>query len=203
MESRFSSVNVPVRMIESISFTDALMPATIANPRMHSMTLGHLRMIQTFLESDAEYGVFCEDDIFVRKTFSKDIHIAIDAYKRLDLSILLLGYLTNYTASATQIHSNHIALETPLTFLSINDDTWGAQMYLMDKKWAAECIKRFGDYTQVTAPFSPDWTITKMPGGACIYPMLAVESGTVNTDHFGQVQFHRKCFETNFTHEYI
>jgi hypothetical protein len=203
MESRFASVNVPVNMIESVSFTDSRIPATMTNPRMHSMTLGHLRMIHSFLESDAEYGVFCEDDIFVRKSFSKDIHVAIDAYKRLNLSVLLLGYLTNYRASSTQIHSRHTALETPFTFLSVNSDTWGSQMYMLDKKWAAECVKRFDDYTQVTAPFSPDWTITKMPGGACMYPMLAVESGTVNTDHWGQVQFHRTCFETNYTNEYV
>lgn len=203
METRFSTISVPVHMIESIPLTDSRIPPTVSNPRMHSMTLGHLRMIHSFLDSSAEFGIFCEDDVFIRKTFTKDIHSAIDAYKRLDISVLLLGYLTNYKASTVHIHPYHTALETPFTYLSINHETWGAQMYLMDKKWAAKCVEQFDDYTKVSAPYNPDWTITKMPGGACIYPMLAVESGTVNSDHQGQINFHRTCFETNYSPDYV
>jgi GR25 family glycosyltransferase involved in LPS biosynthesis len=44
--------------------------------------------INTFLDSDADYGVICEDDVYVRKSFKRDIQIVIAAFERLNISIL-------------------------------------------------------------------------------------------------------------------
>ena len=198
MEERFAKVNVPIQWVEPVLSTDPRVPTSVANPRAHSIMLNHLDMIQEFLKSDKEMGIFCEDDIFIRCNWNKDIKVAIDAYKRLNLSVLLLGYLTNYKASETSTHWYHHPIETPFTFLSVGNDLWGSQMYMMDKSGAKKCIELFSDYDKVTTHFNPDWTITKMQGGACIYPMLAVEAGIVATDHWGQINFHRSCFETNY-----
>ncbi len=205
MEERFSKVGIPIQWVEPVLKTDPRIPADSPNPRNHSIMLNHLDMIREFLKSDAEssgtaveFGIFCEDDIFIRKNFSKDIQVAIDAYNRLHLSVLLLGYLTNYKASETSTHWYHHPLETPFTFLSVGSDLWGSQMYMMDRAGAQKCLDLYGDYSKVTTHYNPDWTITKMPGGACIYPMLAVEAGIVATDHWGQINFHRACFETNY-----
>lgn len=199
MEERFGKAGIPIQWTQPVLSTDPRIPTSnIADRRAHSIMLNHLDMIQEFLKSDSEIGIFCEDDIFIRKNFAKDIQVAIDGYKRLNLSVLLLGYLTNYKASETSTHWYHHPLETPFTFLSVGSDLWGSQMYMMDKAGAQKCLDLFGDYSKVTTHFNPDWTITKMPGGACIYPMLAVEAGIVATDHWGQINFHRACFETNY-----
>ena len=47
-------------------------------------------------------------------------------------------------------------------------------------------------------PFSPDWTLTKDGSRALVYPMLALEEGAVATSDAGQIDYHRRCFETNY-----
>ena len=198
MDARFGRVGVGIHWVDPVASSDPRIHAATANPRSHAIMLNHLDMINAFLNSDAEYGMFCEDDIHIRRTFVKDAQIAIDAYKRLNISVLLLGYLTNYRVSDTQIHGYHALLETPFVFTSAGPDLWGSQMYMMNKQHAKTCLEMFNDSTTVKTHYSPDWTITKTPGAACMYPMLAVESGIVQTDHWGQVQFHKSCFDTNY-----
>jgi hypothetical protein len=198
MEERFGKVGLSIHWVDPVLSTDPRIPVSEPNPRTHTIMLNHLDMIRAFLNSDAEYGIFCEDDIHIRRTFQQDIQVAIDAYNRLKLSVLLLGYLTNYRVADTHIHGYHSLLETPFVFTSVGSDLWGSQMYMMNKTQAQKCLDLFVDPTLVKTAYSPDWTITKMPAAACIYPMLAVESGIVATDHWGQIQFHKSCFETNF-----
>ena len=198
MNQRFSQIDIPIQWIDPVLSSDSRIPSSVSNPRMHSIMLTHLDMIHAFLQSDAEYGIFTEDDIFIRRSFRHDITVAIDAYKRLPISVLLLGYLSNYRVANTHIHKYHTAIETPFVFTNVPHDLWGSQMYMMNRLHATACLDIFRDYSLVSTHFSPDWTITKMPGASCIYPMLAVEAGAVQTDHYGQIQFHKKCFETNF-----
>lgn len=198
MDEQFRKVGIRIHWVDPVLSTDTRIPASEANPRPHAIMLNHLDMIKAFLESDAEYGIFCEDDIHIRRSFVNDLQIAIDAYKRLNMSVMLLGYLINYRVSNTQIHGSHNLLETPFVFTAVVADLWGSQMYMMNKQRAKECLDMFHDPSAVKTHYSPDWTITKMAGAACIYPMLAVESGIVQTDHWGQIQFHKSCFETNY-----
>lgn len=203
MDERFGKVGLVVNWVEPVLSTDSRIPTSSPNPRNHSIMLNHLDMIEEFIKSDAEFGVFCEDDVYIRRGFNKDIHIAIDGYKRLDLEVMLLGYLTNYKATETHMSGPHYPLEIPFAFLSVPDDLWGSQMYLLDKNGARRVLEEYGDFSKVKTHYNPDWTITKMPKRACIYPMLAVETGSVATDHWGQIAFHRACFETNFKdHEF-
>jgi GR25 family glycosyltransferase involved in LPS biosynthesis len=198
MDARFGSLGLPIHWVEPVLTTDPRIAASEPGKRAHAIMLNHLDMIRTFLASDVEFGVFCEDDIHIRRSFQKDIQVAIDGYKRLNLSVLLLGYLTNYRVADTRIHGYHSALETPFVFTNVHKDLWGSQMYMLSREKAAECLALFEDAAKVAGPYSPDWTITKMAGGACLYPMLAVETGAVQTDHWGQQQFHKACFETNY-----
>jgi hypothetical protein len=205
MDERFAKTGLVVNWVEPVLSTDAriqqaqlLETSSPINPRNHSIMLNHLDMVEEFLKSDVDFGIFCEDDVYIRKGFNKDIYVAIDGYKRLGLEVLLLGYLTNYKAAETHMSGPHYPLEIPFTFLSVPDDLWGSQMYLLDKNGARRVLEEFGDFSKVKTYYNPDWTITKMPKRACIYPMLAVETGSVATDHWGQIAFHKACFETNF-----
>jgi hypothetical protein len=195
LQSRFDTLGIPVHWTPPVLRDD---PRIHTDPRTSAVMLNHLDMIRNFLASDAEFGIFCEDDILIRKSFAKDIQIAIDAYKRIQPSIMLLGYLASYKLAETTIHSSHTLVETNFSFLSVYNDLWGSQMYMMDRQSATRCIRLFEDQSRVSVPYSPDWTITKMENAVCIYPMLAVETGVVATDHWGQIQFHKQCFDTQF-----
>ena len=162
-----------------------------------SMFYGHLDMIRVFLESDAEVGVFCEDDVFIRRDFKTSVQIAFDGYKRLALDILLVGYLANFKPTAITHHTNHTPVEPTFSFLSYGDELWGAQMYILDRSAAVKILDCLSDPYKVSV-FNPDWTITKLGRRAALYPMLAVEEGAVATGHPAHVRYHNQCRDTQY-----
>lgn len=195
MESRFASVGIPLHWVPAVGPEDAAIRADDTSPRTTAMMLGHLRMIQQFLDtSGIEYGVFCEDDILIRRDFASTILRAIELYRVFHLDILLLGYLINRPPC-------YVSSPTDFYVVGYDDEQWGAQMYLLDRPAAQKILDAFSDKSRVTGPYSPDWTITKYGRRGLLYPMLAVESGVVGTTHVGQVRFHRECFEFNYRPE--
>lgn len=70
MTERFSKEDLHLEFVDPVEITDArVFPAPANQRRTWSIMLNHLDMLKTFLESDADYGVFCEDDIYIRKNF--------------------------------------------------------------------------------------------------------------------------------------
>ena len=162
----------------------------------------HIDMIGKFLsESTAEFGIFCEDDIYIRKDFTRSSRVAMDAYKRLNLDVMLLGYLPNYKAFTYNIHSHHTAIELPFAFLTVGEGLWGSQMYMMNRAAAQRVYDAVKNPEHVKTEFSSDWAITKFGKTAAIYPLLAVEEGLVVTDHWGQINFHKECLRENYDTE--
>lgn len=201
MNQRFKTLDINIQWIEAVGPDDPRITEfnpTRGNPKGDGNMFSQLKALETFLKSDKEFAIICEDDIYIRKSFKKDIQIAIDAMKRLDLNIILLGYLLNYIPVEIKINY-HKVVETPFVFLNIFKETWGAQMYLINRTGAEECIRLFSDIkeTEKTTCFSPDWTITKLPKGACMYPMLAVEKVYNITDD-NNCRFHLKNQELNY-----
>jgi hypothetical protein len=193
MERRFATVGVPLHWVRAIGADDPSLHGDDA-PRVTAIMHGHLEMIRIFLEdTDAKYGIFCEDDIFIRKDFKQSIDRAIELYEMQNLDILLLGYLLNYVP----YHTPRLGFQA----LEYGTNLWGAQMYMMDKRAAQAVYDAFCDRSRVSGPYSSDWTITKFGKRAMIYPMIAVETGAVCTSHVGQVNFHRACYELNFDPE--
>jgi len=192
MERRFLSVGVPLHWVPAVGPTDSEILPDDTSPRTTAMMLGHIRMLRAFLDtSGVEYGIFCEDDIFLRKDFASVVPVAIDFYQKEQLDILLLGYLINRAPCS-------VSGPNDFHMLGYGDDQWGSQMYLLDKAAAQKMVDAFSDKRLVTGPYSPDWTLTKYGNRALLYPMFAVESGAVSTTHEGQVRFHRQCFEFNY-----
>lgn len=190
MERRFATVGVPLHWVRAIGSDDPLADSS----RVTAIMLGHIAMIREFLEnSSAHYGIFCEDDILIRKDFIASIDRAIELYEIQKLDVFLLGYLINY-----------IPYHTPslgFNVLEYDDNLWGAQMYMLDRSAAQKILDAFSDKSRVSGPYSSDWTITKFGKRAMIYPMIAVESGDVSTTHAGQINYHRACFELNYDPE--
>jgi GR25 family glycosyltransferase involved in LPS biosynthesis len=205
MNQRFKDLDIDVQWIEAVGPED---PRIIeaepkrGNPKGDGCMYSHLRTLETFLKSTNEYAIVCEDDIYIRKNFKKDIHIAIDAMRRLDLHVMLLGYLVNYIPVQT-FFQYHAPVETQFSFLNVFPETWGTQMYMVNRAGAEECVRRFGtpEVCEPKTPFAADWCITKIEKSACIYPMLAVEKVYTITDD-NNCRFHLKNQELNYHPDY-
>lgn len=199
MNTRFNSIGKIINWIGPVDIDDPRVKASTQEKRATAVMYNHLDMLKAFIESDEEFGVFCEDDIYIRKDFNKCIQIAFDAYTRLDLTLLLVGYLLNYNPiEFKNLYPNyHQELEPTFSFLSYYNELWGAQMYILNKNGAKSILERFYDHT-THDPFTSDWTITKFGKNAIMYPMLAIEEGGVNTTNSGQITFHKECLNINY-----
>lgn len=198
MNHRFESVGYPVNWVAPVLKDDPRIAHDSPERRTHAIMYNHIDMLKQFLGSSAEFGIFCEDDIYIRRDFDALLSQAIASYKRLELDVMLLGYLMPYNPCTHVPHPAHKLLELPLLVMSYDDGLWGSQMYICDKAGARKLITAFSDPTKTTLPFSPDWTITKFGKRALVHPMLAVEEGNVVTDHLGQQSFHKQCTATHY-----
>jgi len=195
MQTRFAEEGVELEFVPPVEPDDArLESAPPGQRRTWAIMWSHLDMLKTFLESDLEFGLFCEDDIMIRKGLKDLLPEVTAAYRRLKLEILLLGYLLNYRPVQVIGH-DEFPLTTNYTYMNYPEHLWGSQMYLLDRITAKKFLDRYTvEFARSgTVPFSPDWTLTKEGRRALIYPMLAVEEGRVATDHEGQREFHRVC----------
>jgi len=197
MNERFNTAGFPIHWVDPVLLTDSRLN-DVPGSRIHAIMYNHMDMIRQFLSSSASWGIFCEDDIYIRKDFAKTLRQAIDGYTRLELDVLLLGYLIPYAPVTSSTHGIHSMLEPTFSFITYCDDLWGSQMYLLDRKAAQVLMDKYGDHACVEGPYSPDWTLTKFGKRAAIYPMIAVEEGNVCTENEGQQTFHRDCIAVNY-----
>lgn len=208
MAARFEMCHVPYTFIEPTSVECSQIEVSevaqqygvepALNFRITSITLNHLKMIRRFVDdASADYGVFCEDDIHLRRSLRADLSEMVDIYKRLSLDILLLGYLVPYREAA---------VDAAFAVQSYDDDLWGAQMYMLSQHHARHVLETFTILHALRnpqAPFSPDWTITKHGRRARVTPLLAIEEGAItDTSHEGQVNFHRQCHQAHYDAEF-
>ena len=180
--ARFDLVGHPIHWVPGVPWTDKRLPEPSAAA---SIMLGHLDMIRTFLDGPAQYGIFCEDDILIRRDFNATLDLAISTYAQKGLDVLLLGYLTLKTFGPE------------FTFHPVTHDTWGAQMYLLNRQAATAIHAAFSNPREVTV-FSADWTITKFGRAEFMYPMLAVEEGDSKAGHLDHLGYHAACHLANY-----
>jgi hypothetical protein len=165
--------------------------------RVWAITFDHLKMIKAFIATGQSHGIFCEDDIYIKKTFKEDLIGIIHEFDKLKLDVLLLGYLLSHSPRV----EGQYQICNSFTYHNYNNDLWGSEMYMLSRKQAIHLVETYTlEWAQknIEKPYSPDWIITKDGKRAMIYPMLAVEEGDVNTDHFGQMDYHRRCAEFQY-----
>jgi len=209
MTHRFNLEQLDFEFVNPVADNDPRIdrPALPQNIRRNCAIMwSHLDMLREFLNSENEFGIFCEDDIHIRKEFKLYIPEILLNYRRRNLEILLLGYLLPYKPIQLNAPKEFAEFGLNLTYHSYTEDTWGSQMYLLDRKTAAKFLEIYTvAYSEATVhdtlltPFSPDWTLTKFGRRALIYPMLAVEMGTVVTSHTGQIDFHNRCHLAHYS----
>ncbi len=160
-----------------------------------AVILGHLRLIREFVEQTrAPHGIVCEDDVYLRRTIARDLPGIVSEFDARRLDVLLLGYLWPW---------RDVGADAPgYRFCDYDDETWGAQMYLLSRGYARHLVETYTLDWALTygasRPFAVDFIITKAGRRARLSPMLAVEEGEVDTTHPGQVAFHRRCAEAQY-----
>lgn len=206
MTDKFKLTGYDVNWVDIVTSDD---PRNLkGHERCSSVMWNHLDMIKAFLHSDNDYGVFCEDDIYIRKTFAEDIQEVIRLYERSGVELILLSWLTTFCPYNCVYFFEPYECDKPIfTLHQYPNHCWGAHMYFMNKKHAEAILNFFTldfatktlDESNNLPPWASDWTITKWGKRAALWPMLGVEYGIVNTTNEGQVSFHRDC--TNACYE--
>ena len=204
MVSRFSKIGLKEpHFVDPVFISDLrLNNDEIQHKRTCSIMLQHLDSLKHFLDNtDKDLCIVCEDDVHISKNLRNDLPEIIEQFKTLDLDVLLLGYLFMYPVDTeTNAHFTPKSRSKKYKYANFPDDLWGSQMYMMSRKHAKNILDKFGPDYILTGelPYNPDWILTKTGNRALIVPMLAVEEGDTKTDHGGQNEFHRRCFECNY-----
>jgi GR25 family glycosyltransferase involved in LPS biosynthesis len=180
-----------------------------------STMLGHLNLIRQFYDSEYEYGIICEDGIFLHKNLKNDIPKLIEDFNVLNLDILLMGYLIacpfipdGVILKKNENYSSIYKMITPL---------WGAQMYMISKKYAKECLDRYAETEKYIyleedvekerllppEESASDWSITKNGNRAICHPMLAIKDGSKFYEDLGQRRIHHETFFCNLTRDHF
>lgn len=217
MRGRFEALCVPYHLHQPAdSRGDPRIPAELPpNVRRNaSMAWNHLDAIRYFLEGDPdrpEFGLFTEDDVYLRRDLAALVPVLAALYRAHKLDLFLLGYLEPgpvvLRCTASFSPPRHAPTDSGIPDLLVrgyDDEQWGAQMYMMDRRHARALLAHFdeefarGSYAGRNAPFNPDWTITKFGRRALVTPMMAVEEGEIASDHPAHVAFHRRCTAANY-----
>jgi GR25 family glycosyltransferase involved in LPS biosynthesis len=211
MENRFKQLDITCSFYDGVNNND---PRIFNNNGFGawSCMIGHIDMIKNFYDnSEKEFGIFCEDDIFIHKDFVKTLPDVIEDFKLMELDILLLGYLipfkisSEYNGFEFKSVNNNSNNNLKYVYHNYTNDLWGSQMYMLTKKHAKYLLDNYNiEYAirslndNTLQPFSSDWTITKKGNRALIYPMLAVETADKKCGHQGQDTFHENCKNVNY-----
>ena len=205
METRFNQLKIDCIFSDGVDNND---PRIANNEGVGwSMMLGALDIIQQFYNSDKEFGIFCENDVYLHKDLKTILPGVIEDFRLMDLDILLLGYLIPFKIKSYYQGFELKSDDTNLKYVYYNypNDLWGGQMILFSKTYAKTILDTYTIEYAIMArtnntlpPFSGDHTITKNGNRAIIYPMLAVETADKISGHWGQDAFHENCKICNY-----
>jgi GR25 family glycosyltransferase involved in LPS biosynthesis len=209
MTERFNSIGIEPIFIKEVHSNDDRLnyDIDINIKRVWSIMLQHLDCIRDFFENtDKSHCIVCEDDIYISKNMSNDIENIVKNFDKLELDILMLGYLLYYKIDVNNYYHNHyfpvLLNDDKHMYHSYPDDIWGTQMYLISRNYAEFLLNKFTPqfaFENINSiNYNPDWIITKNGKRALLNPMIAVEEGVNLSDHEGQITFHKQCCECNY-----
>jgi GR25 family glycosyltransferase involved in LPS biosynthesis len=204
IKKRFDYLNIDCLFYKGVQFSDERI-INDEHKKTSSYTLGQIDMIQMFLNSDYEFGIFCEDDIYINKELITSLPTICNDFKNLNLDILLLGYLLPFKINIYNPQFKLLHNNDNLSYYTYNDDLWGAQMYMYSKKQAKYIIEKYNNSEYLKnknmydIPFSSDFILTKDgTNRALITPIMAIEDNSNVIDDYYQNEYHKNCFNCNF-----
>ena len=150
LKNRFSQLDINIEFYDGVEFDDPRLSIPLENKdclkKSWSYTYGHFDMINKFItETDKEYGVFCEDDIYLDKNLANDIPGIVEDFKAMNLDVLLLGYLTTFKIEEYH-HGFSIKNEfhnRTKKYHNYPNDLWGAQMYMLSRTHAKTLLEKY------------------------------------------------------------
>lgn len=177
--------------------------------RLWSCCYGHLDNLKNFYATGKKYGFTSEDDVHIHKDLAKRMPTIIQQFEEMKLDILLLGYMTEHPIKDWYTGYHFVYpydSDREYQYHHYPNHQWGIHLAMISREYASRVLDAFAyGYAKQTltnsdiAPFNPDWTITKLTDKrALMYPMMAVEDGKGNYDHWGQGEFHRNSNRANY-----
>ena len=208
MAERWTKLDLPLHFVPPVESDDPRLSNTeidiTKEKRTWAIMLQHLDSIRHFIEeTDKEYCVVCEDDILVSKYMKMDIQEIVKTYEKLDLDVILLGYLVPYVIQDDNHYYPLKERNHMFSYHDFPDDLWGSQMYLVSRKHGEALLDKYTvqyalETMHTEIPFSPDWTLTKWGKKAIVYPMIALEEGDTKCDLDCEISYHQRCFKRNY-----
>lgn len=178
------------------------------DPRTWSIMLQHMDAIRDFYENaQSDLCIICEDDIMISKNFKEEITTIIPIFNELKLDVLMLGFLLPFKVEEYNQHFPKVYSYSNESNISFNihrypNDVWGTQMYMISRSYAKFLLDIFDinyAYNNIDIyPYSCDWIITKNGNRALVYPMIAIEEGVNLSDCYDQIDYHKRCFDTQY-----
>jgi hypothetical protein len=176
---------------------------------VNSVFYGHIDNLANFYKTGKKYGFTSEDDVHIHKDLAKRMPTIIREFEEMKIDILLLGYMTTEPIKDwwTGFHFKYPYDETRgYQYHAYPEHQWGIHLAMFSRDYAKRVIDTFtGDYAeralrdQSLRPPNPDWSLTKLTQNrALMYPMMAVEDGKGNYDHWGQGEYHRNSHFANY-----
>lgn len=206
MTNRVKTIGMDAIFVEPVSIEDARIrdqPISNFEKRNWSIFFQHVDCMKHFSENTTyDYCIICEDDVMLSRKLKTQIPEIIALYEKTELDILLLSYLWPYEV-AEDHYFPVLHREGEFKIQGYPVDLWGAHMYFMSKSHAKTLWNRYTPEYAISQtpeqPFCTDWQFTKFGKRGLLVPMVGVEEGEVKTDHHGQMDFHRRCFEYNYS----
>ena len=211
MTERFFNIGLNLTVHTGVQMDDprlAFAGEDISAKRLASVFYGHLDNISKFYETGKPYGLFCEDDVHLHKNLGKELPIIMGEFNAMQLDILLLGYMTIDRIEWWQEGYSLVYDGAPATYRyhRYPENQWGIHLFMISRSYAKTLLEVYGpDYAENAYKnpnmtcCNPDWTLSKYTlKRALRYPMLAVEDGKGNYEHYGQGEFHRQSHTINY-----
>jgi GR25 family glycosyltransferase involved in LPS biosynthesis len=211
MRERFAKQGLVLNVHTGVQMDDPRLQCTDdpTHKRLWSCCYGHLDNLANFLKTDKKYGFTSEDDVYIHKQLAERLPTIIAEFETMKLDVLLLGYMITEPVKDWWTGYHFMYPYDPhreYQYHAYPNHQWGIHLAMFSRDYAQRCVDHFGNnYAPKTlvdptiAPFNPDWTLTKWTEKrALMYPMMAVEDGKGNYDHYGQRAFHQRNTEVNY-----
>lgn len=216
MTARFAQMGLPLNVHDGVQMDDARLQFTDELPfrRLASVFYGHLDNVAAFYATGKPYGLFCEDDVHIRRDLAEELPTIIREFEQMKLEVLLLGYMTAdpiewWTWGCPLVYDPGAESDVPYRYHRYHNDLYGVHLFMISRKYARRLLDTYGpDYAArahldpALAPYNPDWTLSKLSVHRALrFPMMAVEDGKGHYDHWGQGEFHRISHLANYRAE--
>lgn len=211
MTDRFAKMDISLNIHTGVQMDDPRLAYTndIARKRVNSVFYGHIDNLANFYKTGKKYGFTSEDDVHISKELANRLPTIIRDFETMKLDVLLLGYMTLYPIKDwwTGYHFKFPYDENrEYQYHWYPDNQWGIHLAMFSRDYAKHILDTFTDdyaeralHDPSMRPPNPDWSLTKHTSErALMYPMMAVEDGKGNYDHYGQGEYHRNSHKANY-----